>query len=212
MALLDLCPHTVASLLLDDFAEAFAVYENLNARTFHEDVQAVCAHYAPDAGNGVQQPFDTAVVACSWEATGEGREALITRIEKAVRSNARQTTADLRARKSHTQRPCSLYAIITVNDKDPQPGRALITNLEKAYARWGATWMGALLVADARPLTAVWRTARMGVWRRRTSEATDELIARVRMRQPAGVLEVTRPIPPLLRPFVHLHRTQKAPV
>lgn len=195
IALVDLRPGSPASLLLDDFAEAFAVYERLSARTFGEEVGAVCERLPLERSAGqTGRRCDAAILAAALRSAGgnapepqPGRAA----------ADAQDVLAKLPAR-------TPIYVLATVNDADAQPGREFLARLEEACREADLTWMGSLLVADARLVAAVQSTARMGIWRRRTSEAVDELIAHVRMGQHAGALEIARPVPRPLRPLARL--------
>lgn len=194
IALVDLHPGSPASLLLDDFAEAFAVYERLSAQTFGEEIGAVCERF-PLERNAEQdgRRCDAAILAAALNAE---ENAPGPRPDRAA-ADAQDALAKLPVR-------TPIYVLATVNDADVQPGREFLARLEEACREAGLTWMGSLLVADARLVAAVQRTARMGVWRRRTSEAVDELIAHVRMGQHAGATEIAHPVPRLLRPLARL--------
>lgn len=200
IALVDLRPGSPASLLLDDFADAFAVYERLSAQTFGEKIGAVCERF-PSERNAEQAEhrYGAAILAAALSA---GENAPEPRPDRAA-ANAQDALAKLPAR-------TPIYVLATVNDADAQPGREFLARLEEACREAGLTWMGSLLVADAQLVAAVQRTARMGIWRRRTSEAVDELIAHVRMGQHAGALEIARPVPRALRPLARLIYTRKA--
>lgn len=83
--------------------------------------------------------------------------------------------------------------------------------LRGTCAARGCTWGGMLFIGEAADLARRFDTARMGLWRRRTSEATDRLIAAIRSGvsveecqlragaptpiDPASAIDVRRPFP-----------------
>ena len=83
--------------------------------------------------------------------------------------------------------------------------------LRGTCAARGCTWGGMLFIGEAADLARRFDAARMGLWRRRTSEATDRLIAAIRSGvsveecqlragaptpiDPASAIDVRRPFP-----------------
>ena len=199
IALVNASPQGPASALLDDFSEAFAVYERLSAQAFGEKIGAVCEKAAvcdgteQESAEHAEHRYDTAILAIALDTEEDAAKLQ----PGCVAADAQDALAKLPAR-------TPIYVLATAGGADVQPARALLAHLEKACRARDFAWMGSLLVTDAKLVASVRRTARMGVWRRRTSEAVDELIAHVRAKQSAGVLEVAHPIPRALRPLAQL--------
>lgn len=105
------------------------------------------------------------------------------------------------------------YFIVCSDRHDAQKSEvfACAGTLRNACAAQGCDWGGMLFVGEAADLARHCETARMGSWRRRTSEAMDRLIAAVRMGtsveacqlqagasepiDPASVIDVRQPLP-----------------
>ncbi len=140
------------------------------------------------------------------------------------------------ARASRKDRPCAWTAAsagsVPQSEREHAPERARITyfivcsnrqdastdeldtcaeKLKNACAARGNTWGGMLYIGSAADLARRFGTTRMGIWRRRTSEATDRLIAAIRVGasveecqlhagaaspiDPASIIDVRRPFP-----------------
>lgn len=72
-----------------------------------------------------------------------------------------------------------VYAVIAT--EGDEPARTVRETLERVCQEAGGTWCGALVAEGADLLALTMRTARMGTLRRNVSEATDRLIADVRL-------------------------------
>lgn len=73
-----------------------------------------------------------------------------------------------------------VYAFITRTSSSPEDAIPVLNMLEQACLHAGRVWHGGLVVSNAKLVSALFHTARMGRARRPISEATDTLVAAVR--------------------------------
>lgn len=108
---------------------------------------------------------------------------------------------------------CIAYFIVCSDRSDVQPSEvdACAAELRGACSEHGCTWGGMVFLGDAAELSRHFGTARMGTWRRHTSEGIDRLIAALRVGtsieecqllagagtpiDPESVIDVRRPFP-----------------
>ncbi|OUO21203.1 hypothetical protein B5F89_03445 [Collinsella sp. An307] len=171
-----------AGLLLDDFAEAFAVYARLSAAG-HGNAAAIPSLQRislPDMSTGTQGAlgetgrFDAAVIGFAAECPH------VPELSHMVVPGAR------------------VYAVGALADVAASDG-ADQRNIDEAFGalaqacrRDGLAWSGHLAVASAEVLPRLTRSPRMGMFRRPVSEAIDRLILSVRTASPFAS-EAVRP-------------------
>ena len=100
-----------------------------------------------------------------------------------------------------------LYAIASLESREPQRARISFDALSNSCLHAGLTWRGGLAVGDSGMVRAAVRSPRMGYLRRPVSEAIDRLILAVRCGTDAGVIEARQPLPRLVCELVaNTHR------
>lgn len=173
--------RSATSLILDDFEEAFRAYA-------HHDSGPGCripkiARVSSDRLSALDELSDTVVLGY---AVGDGTlpvEAL-----ELISTLAEGTR---------------LYAIAA----DGRYGRDGADNpfgaLEHLCARSGVSWRGGLVANASEMIPACAGMPRMGMARRRLSEATDKLILAVRCGIDAGLIEARAPIPRFVYSLIH---------
>ena len=171
-----------AGLMLDDFAEAFAVYARLSAAECGDAaaIPSLQRFSLPDMSTGAQGAlgetgrFDAVVIGFAAECPH------VPKIRRMVVPGAR------------------VYAVGALTDTAAGDA-AEQRNIDEAFGalaqacrRDGLTWSGYLAVASAEVLPRLTRSPRMGMFRRPVSEAIDRLILSVRTGSPFAS-EAVRP-------------------
>lgn len=116
-----------------------------------------------------------------WHALVVGFDARIAMppSSQGVASLARLIRSARDATGPGTPHALPVYAVIAT--EEGEPARRAREALERVCQEAGGTWCGALVAEGADLLAPTMRTARMGILRRNASEATDRLIADVRL-------------------------------
>ncbi len=206
----------VVRLLLDDLAEAGAVYERLSGVAdpvefgaagpasgaadpadvyvlgFYAEGGAVASEdeAADDcAGDAGQAP-----VAASENDHAEELAAKSARdIEPASGEGLAGVPGDGLARTLFRLEPgTQVYVVVCCDSCDADEAWDAVSGLEKQCSEAGLLWCGGMVVPGAANLPRVWGKPRMGWARRRVSEVTDELLLAIRCGEPAGTI-VVRP-------------------
>lgn len=164
-----------ASVLLNDFAEAFAVYARLSAAD-HGDVAASAPSLqrislpdiSPSAQGALDKTgrFDAAVIGLAAEYPH------VPDISHMVVPGARVYAM------------CVLADAAADDDAEQRSIDGALGTLAQACRRDDLTWSGCLAVTCAEVLPRLTRSPRMGMFRRPVSEATDRLILSVRTGSP----------------------------
>ena len=88
-----------------------------------------------------------------------------------------------------------IYALVVTDSLDTSACSPAISAVRELCLANGALWQGGVMAGGAALLSRTERSPRMGMLRRRTSEAVDELIAHLRSGTDAGEIAVKQPIP-----------------
>lgn len=186
---------TATSFILDDFEEAFSVYAHHDAdpeasipelirtpsdRTFSSDTREL-------------HDIDTIVLGCSLNASdsSDRLRALLSNL-----SAAHVLTSDARA-----------YMIASDTRYEPENAKSTFSSFENLWLQAGASWCGGLAAYASALIPATAHMARMGMARRRLSEATDRLILTVRCGTGAGTIVVPAPVPRFIYRLVANNQT-----
>ena len=179
----DSCSSAIA-FILDDFEEAFNVYarHDTDPDTCAPDITRLDANRAKGAGTRALPSFDTVILgyaACESD--------LPSRIANQLHDLSTPGTR--------------LYAIETAEDHDPEFAASSFKSLKTFCSEYRLSWCGGLAVGASDMIPAVASAPRMGMMRRRLSEATDKLILAVRCGTDAGTITVPAPVPQLVYQF-----------
>lgn len=174
---------TAASFILDDFEDAFNVYAHHDASpevSIPELIRIPSDHtFSPDT-RGLRD-IDTVVLGCSLNGS-DSRDRL-----RALLSNlsaAHVLTAGARA-----------YMIASDSRYKPKHAKSPFSSFENLWLQAGVSWRGGLAAYASALIPTAAHMARMGMARRRLSEATDRLILAVRCGTGAGTIVVPAPVP-----------------
>lgn len=208
-----------AALVLDDFAEAFEVYERLAAEAVgNADDALQLQRITPDTLAFRPLACSRVVIACGVTANETLGQASPQAAERAAfERKASQAAQSVRTvGKPRAQGvegilplldPATYVYVIAVAAASEAPlGSAFSTYMERRCAALGLFWMGGLFLERADLVTAVRFKPRLGAWRRRVSESVDELIGCVRAQAPSGNLYVAYPVPKPLELVLRITR------
>ena len=173
----DNCSSAIA-FILDDFEEAFNVYARHDADPDARisDITHLDASRTSEDGMEARPSFDTVILgydACENDLPGRIANQLHDLLTPGMR----------------------LYAIATAKDHDPELAASSFKSLETFCSEYRLSWCGGLAVGASDMIPAIAKTPRMGMVRRRLSEATDKLILAVRCGTDAGALTAPAPVP-----------------
>ncbi len=199
----------VVRLLLDDLAEAGAVYERLSGVAEPVEFGAeepadayVLGFYAEDevavsedgAAGDCAGDMGQAPVAASENGRAEELAAESARdIEPTSGEGPVGVPGDsLASTLSRLEPGTQVYAIVCCDSCDADEAWDAVSSLEKQCSEAGLLWCGGMVVPGAENLPRVWGKPRMGRTRRRVSEVTDELLLAIRCGEPAGTI-IVRP-------------------
>lgn len=181
--------ETKTTFVLDDFEEAFNVYARHDAdpgmlapEIFRFDMAGMDEHDKRKLSH-----FDTLVIGC---ALG-GRS--IERLQGFLAQGTR------------------LYAIAVSDDYKVGHVVLSLTSLKDTCSEQGLSWYGGLAVGADNLIPYMRGKPRMGMLRRRLSEATDKLILAVRCGTDAGTITVPAPIPHFIYHLIAAQRRNSTP-
>lgn len=182
LAVVDASPHgerDATGLLLADLAEALGVY----ARAWAEMPEPELVPMAcPRAGAGDA----SALAGCDTMLLGY----------PLCKGALPPGLVDLLGRAATSLAPGTrVYALASGEAYEPERIGPSLSEVEGLCRAAGARWMGGVAVGGSPLVAATARTPRMGMARRRRSEAVDRLIFAMLAGEPAGVIDVRPPLP-----------------
>ena len=175
--------RTATALILDDFDEAFAVYahHDVSLDAFAPQIDRVMPGSLDTDHERSHVCFDTAVLGCAL-CDGNSDEHVADLIRVLVKNGSLGKGA-------------RLYAIVSTTRYEPDYAIASFTRLEAICSEYRLAWCGGLAVGASDMIPATAEMPRMGMMRRRLSEATDMLILAVRCSADAGTIMVPASVP-----------------
>lgn len=169
-----------AALLLDDFADALAVYTRISAR--QNGTAAVAPRFARvrlEAGHRLPATLESSgltgcdVVICAAYCTTGAPDAVATLCAALQDGSAAANDAI---------RPGTPIGMLAAgNAHDGSDAREVVARAASACQSVGHPWIGGVIVTDGTLLPRLMRAPRLGAWRRDVSEAVDCLVAAVRL-------------------------------
>lgn len=175
--------QTITAFILDDFEEAFGVYARLDAdpEAFIPQISRIAPGSLRADGERARAHFDTVVLGYAFND-----DESTCRIVNLIR--------DLVAHSSFSK-GTRLYAIACTSDYESENAVASFGSLKAVCPEHKLSWCGGLAVAASDMIPTTANMPRMGMMRRRLSEATDKLILAVRCGVDASTITVPAPVP-----------------